>query len=346
MNRFARGMLSLLVPLMVAGCASTAPASSGSSSPSLNRLYSELVTTARSIHTLKATINVAKNTSGVGVSKVSAQVWMSGSHIKEVFQPSAGPAITMVNTGTQTLTLVGGGSRYSQSSTMIPTGFDVSWLTSQYLQFLQNVTFTAVKKTGKDLTIQYRGSLPSQQEGTGTLTIQEDTKEPVGLTVHTSGVTATLNVKSYKTNLTVLSSVFTVTPPTGAIAISADPLTLTALNQAASQVSFRVVTPTPKSNLTLTNVRVVAHSSYGPELLLLLTDSSGTPVLVTEFHAGQAPPMPASAIYSGTVDGAAVSETNITTGLYATVTLGKTTVIAEGAASDITAFLQNLPAGA
>lgn len=333
--------------MVVAGCASNvATSSSSATSPSLSRLYSEVVTAARTVHTLNATISVAKDTAGTGVSKVETRIWWSGSHVKEVFQPPAGPAITVVGNSTQTLTLVGGGSRYSQSSTMTPTGFDVSWLTSQYLQFLQDVTFTGVHKAGANLVIQYRGTLPSQQEGSGTLTVNAKLKEPVALTVNTTGATSALTVQHYNANLTIPPTVFVVSPPTGGTVINADPMTLTALNQAATQVSFRVITPTPKSSLILTNVRVVPNTSYGPELLMVLTDSAGTPVLVTEFHAGHAPPMPASAIYSGTVDGAAVSETNITTGLYATVILGKTTVIAEGPASDITAFLQNLPQGA
>lgn len=340
-----RGLVeAALLMVLMTGCGLGGSTSHGPASNTQGSWHTLLVHQAKTITDVVASFTAVKTTSGLPAATVSARVVAMGNRIREVITQSKGDVTTIVDDGTDVWTYTSGGDHYGVGPSPAPSGYDFRWLTNRFAQFLNTVRFTRVVVHGNHLTATVTGTLPGQTTaGKGILQYNLKSRQPTGLQWSAGGTTSKLRVVSYRINTSVPNSAFGFAPPSGTTPLSATAPVVASLNQIAGHLKFPVLVPALKSQLALKNVSVSDTSVYGPEVIMQYTDPGGHPLLVTQYKAGPTPPRPATPISVETVGPLSVSVSTIPSGgHYATLTVGKTTVIAEGATSDVNTFLDNL----
>ncbi len=327
-----------LASLLLAGCGGLA-AGPGPSTV-LSRLHASLEARAAAVHTLTVRVTAVRDSKGT-TAYATAVVKASGRRVAEAVTDSGGRTITTVDDGTNVWTYQPGGSQYAVQSSMPTTGYDLRWVTYDWLPFLQSVRFASPTNHGRTKVLGFRGQLAGQAV-TGTLMLSQ-ALEPTRLTLHQGGTTVTLTVTAYSTTAPIAANTFRFLPPTGATAVNTTPSVLTALTTDTSTLTYSVVVPTVHAGLVLESVRVVPTATYGPELVMQYQGSSGSPVLATEWQAGPPGPYPKSSMTDVVAGGRTVAERNLPGGgLYATVTVSGTTVVVEGQPGAVGATLANL----
>ncbi|MDA8200229.1 MAG: hypothetical protein M0Z54_12545 [Thermaerobacter sp.] len=327
-----------LAALLLAGCGGLV-AGTGTST-ALSRLHASLETRAAAVHALTVRIAAIRDSKST-TAYATAVVKTSNRRVAEALTVSGGRTTTTVDDGTNVWTYQPGGSQYAVQSSMPTTGYDLRWITFDWPTFLQSVRFAHPTKQGAATVLDFRGQLAGQA-ATGTLTLSHNL-EPTRLTLHQGGATVTLKVTDYSTTAPIASSTFRFLPPTGATAVNTTPTVLTALTTDTSTLAYSAVVPTVHAGLALESVRVVKTATYGTELIMQYQDSSGSPVLATEWQAGPPAPYAKSSTTDVVVGGRTVAERDLPGGgVYATVTVSGTTVVVEGQTGAVGATLANL----
>lgn len=327
-----------LAGLLLAGCGAIV-AGTGTST-ALSRLHASLETRAQAAHTLTVRVTAVRDGQG-STAYATAVVKISDRRVVEAVTDSGGRTSTTVDDGTNVWTYQSGGSQYAVQSSMPTTGYALRWITYDWPTFLRSVRFVHRAKQGSATVVDFRGQLAGQT-ATGTLTLSQ-TLQPTGLTLHQGGATVMLKVSDYSTTAPVAPSTFRFLPPAGATAVNTTPTVLNALTAVTRTLAYSVVVPTVHAGLALESVRVVKTAAYGEELVMQYQDSSGSPVLATEWHAGPSGPYAKSSATDVAVGGRTVAERDLPGGgLYATVTVSGTTVVVEGQSGAVGATLANL----
>ena len=342
MRGVAPGLMALGVGLL-AGCGAQAtPSSNGSTSPAA--WHSILVARAESIHQLAASVAVEQVYSGAPA-PVTASVKMNGEEFTQNVLTSNGQDILVVDNGQTVYTYASGDVAYGITSSWAPDGYDVSWMTTQYVNLLRHVTFVKVHTLPNNLiTILWTGTLPTEpspETANGSLVYDTQTRAPESLTAHVGGGSVHIRVARYNTSPTFTASTFRFSPPSNTLGMDASSTILQTLNTVASSLAYTVAVPSQRSGLQLERVGAVDSHSYGREIVMQFAGSAGGPLLVTEYTGKLKPPLPASTS-PAQIDGHPVTEATIGTNEEIVLSDQKTTVLAEGQPNDLTNLVTHL----
>jgi outer membrane lipoprotein-sorting protein len=325
---------------LLAGCGglSATPSTTGA----LSHLHADILAKADSVRSLEARIEADRQDAG-SYSTVSAKVEVLGRQVRVSLTDQQGQTVTTVDDGTNVWTYQSGGSQYAVQSQLPPTGYDLRWVSFDWVKFLQAVHFTKHEKVRGGTVITYTGSLAGTPVH-GTLTVSA-ALDPTALTLTQGSVTVRERITSYNPAAAITPRTFRFLPPSGATALNTTPPVLGELADASSTLSYSLVVPTVRAGLALVDVTVDRSSVYGQQIIMQYQDPSGAPVLVTEWLAGPPAPHPSGSATTLTVAGRTVTEHDVAGGgIYATVTVAGTEVVAEGPSNAVGALLNNLTA--
>lgn len=328
------------VAVLLSGCGglSAAPSTTGS----LSRLHADILAKADAVKSLSARIDVVRDDAG-STSSASAKVEVLGRRVLVSVTDPQGETVTSVDDGTNVWTYQSGGAQYAVQTTLPPTGYGLRWVSFDWAKFLQAVHFTHHQKVRGATVIKFSGTLEGTPV-TGTLTVSA-VLEPTALTLRQGPVTLRERISSYNPAAVVTAKAFRFLPPSGTTAVNTTPPVLGDLASATSTLSYTLVVPTVRAGLALESVALARSAAYGQETIMQYQDANGAPVLVTEWQAGPPAPHPSGPATTLTVAGRTVTEHDVAGGgIYATVTVAGTQVVAEGPANAVGALLNNLTA--
>jgi hypothetical protein len=327
---------------LLGGCGSTAPSAAGTATPP-SAWRTDLLTRAQATHQLAASVAVTQVYSGAPL-PVTAAVDVNGATFREDVLTSTGQQLTVVDTGQTTFTYWSGDVAYGVTPSWQPDGYDVTWLTVRFADFLQGLRFQSVRSRPNNLvSIGWTGTLPNGSAASGTLRYNTATHAPVSLVANFTGGSIRIVVTHYNTAPTFGASTFQFTAPPGTVGMDGSVAELESLTAVSASLPYTVDVPSQRSLLALTRVGAVDATGYGRELVMQFTDQAGNPVLVTEYDSALRPPLPTSA-FPTQIDGHPVEEVAQGSTVEDVLYDAATTIVAEGQADDLSTLVNNLTA--